>query len=34
MAIIPQFFIDAVVSIGIQTKISTTWIGTGFFGHT
>lgn len=30
MAIIPQFFIDAVVSIGIQTKISTTWIGTGF----
>lgn len=31
MAIIPQFFIEAVVSIGIPNGSSTSWIGTGFF---
>ena len=31
MAIIPSFFLDAVVSIGIKVKSSTSWIGTGFF---
>ncbi len=31
MALIPQFFIDAVVSIGVQNGTQTVWIGTGFF---
>ena len=33
LAIIPQFFIDAVASIGIPNNNSkeTVWIGTGFF---
>ena len=31
MALIPQFFIDAVVSIGVRNGTQTVWIGTGFF---
>ena len=30
MAIIPDFFFDAVVSIGIKCELCTSWIGTGF----
>ena len=34
MALIPPFFLDAVVSIGIPGDQGTTWIGTGFIvGH-
>ncbi|MDY2985513.1 MAG: serine protease [Synergistes jonesii] len=31
MALIPQFFINSVVSIGISNNSHTAWIGTGFF---
>ena len=31
MAIIPSFYLDAVVSIGIRDNAKTVWIGTGFF---
>lgn len=31
MAIIPKFYIESVVSIGVKNKCSITWIGTGFF---
>lgn len=31
MAVIPKFFMEAVVSIGVVNKGKTHWIGTGFF---
>ena len=31
MAIIPSFYLDAVVSIGIKNNSEIEWIGTGFF---
>lgn len=31
MAVIPKFFMEAVVSIGVKNKGKTCWIGTGFF---
>ena len=31
MAIIPSFYLDAVVSIGIKKDLEIEWIGTGFF---
>ena len=34
MALIPPFFLDAVVSIGVPSEAGTSWIGTGFIvGH-
>ena len=31
MAIIPKFYMEAVVSIGVENKGKPLWIGTGFF---
>ena len=31
MALIPKFYMDAVVSVGIRSGASISWIGTGFF---
>lgn len=31
MSIIPQHFLNAVVPVGIRTRTSITWVGTGFF---
>ena len=31
MAIIPEFFINSVTSIGIRNSTGISWIGTGFF---
>lgn len=33
MAIIPDFYINAVASIGIQANSGVSWIGTGFFSY-
>ena len=33
MAIIPDFYINAVTSIGVQTNSKISWIGTGFFAY-
>lgn len=30
MAIIPQTFLDSVVSIGVRNTVAINWIGTGF----
>ena len=31
MALIPHFYMEAVVSIGIRNENTINWIGTGFF---
>lgn len=31
MALIPKFYIEAVLSIGIRSAMGVNWIGTGFF---